>query len=143
MPDLSRQPRLKQSSSHAIEVLQAERADIDTDALRKVFSRKRNYMVEVLKANNIICVPEPSGTFYVWADISQLPEPINNADVFFKEALKRKVMTVPGYFFDISPGGTDKKKSPFNQFVRFSFGPPEDNMKMGLARLTDMIKSFK
>ena len=127
----------------AIEVLQPERADIDTDALRKVFSRKRNYMVDTLKKNNIICSPEPSGTFYVWADISQLPDPINNADAFFEEALKRKVMTVPGYFFDISPGDNDKRNSPFNQFVRFSFGPQEDNMKMGLARLTEMINSFK
>ncbi len=127
----------------AIEVLEHDRAATDTDALRKVFSRKRNYMVKTLGENGIICTPEPSGTFYIWADISQLPAPINNADVFFTEALKRKVMTVPGYFFDISPGRRSKKDSPFNQFVRFSFGPPMDNMKMGLARLTEMIESFR
>lgn len=127
----------------AIEVLKPERADMETDALRKVFSRKRNYMVKCLKENGIICTPEPSGTFYVWATISQLPEPINNADVFFEEALKRKVMTVPGYFFDISPGNADKRNSPFNQYVRFSFGPPEGNMKMGLARLIEMINSYR
>lgn len=127
----------------AIKVLQEDRAKIETDALRKVFSRKRNYMVNCLKENGIICTPEPSGTFYIWANISQLPEPINNADVFFKEALKRKVMTVPGYFFDISPGNSDKKESPFNQFLRFSYGPDEANIKQGLDRLTEMINSFK
>ena len=126
----------------AIEVLQPERADQDTDALRKVFSSKRNYMVNCLTENGITCTPEPSGTFYIWADISQLPAPINNADVFFKEALKRKVMTVPGYFFDISPK-TNKENSPFNQNLRFSFGPDEENMIQGLDRLTEMIQSFK
>jgi aspartate/methionine/tyrosine aminotransferase len=66
-------------------------------------------MVQCLKDNGIICVPEPNGTFYIWTDISQLPEPINTADGFFKEALKRKVMTVPGYFFDIQSEGKPKK----------------------------------
>ncbi len=128
----------------AIQVLEAERADLETDAVRRAFSRKRNYMVNCLKSHGILCTPEPSGTFYIWADISKLPAPINNADVFFEEALKRKVMTVPGHFFDISPGSTKgKKESPYNQHVRFSFGPPEENMKMGLDRLTEMINSFK
>jgi N-succinyldiaminopimelate aminotransferase len=52
-------------------------------------------------------------------------------------------MTVPGYFFDISPGNANKEDSPFNQYLRFSFGPPEENMKEGLQRLTEMINSFK
>jgi len=127
----------------ALQVLAPANAKQETDALRKVFSRKRNYMVNCLKENGIICSPEPLGTFYVWADISKLPEPINNSNVFFNEALKRKVMTVPGYFFDIAPGAANKDNSPFNQYLRFSFGPSEDNMKLGLTRLTEMIQSFK
>ena len=127
----------------ALQVLEPGYAKQETEAVRKVFSRKRNYMVNCLKENGIICTPEPSGTFYIWADISKLPAPINHADVFFKEALKCKVMTVPGYFFDISPGNANKEDSPFNQYLRFSFGPPEDNMIAGLSRLTEMINSFK
>ena len=122
--------------------MQPKRADIDTSALRQTFSRKRNYKVETLKKNGIICTPEPSGTFYIWGYISHLPDPINDSDVFFKEALSRKVMTVPGYFFDISPGDSNKENSSFKKFVRFSFGPPEDNMKMGFKRLTEMINSY-
>ena len=128
----------------AIEVLQPERADTETTALRRTFNRKRNYMVRTLKANGIVCcTPDPSGTFYIWGDISHLPDPINDSDIFFKEALNRKVMTVPGHFFDISHGHRDKETPFFKKFVRFSFGPTEDNMKMGLARLTEMISSFK
>lgn len=126
----------------ALKVLEPEKVRLETEALRRVFSRKRNYMINSLKANGINCTPEPSGTFYIWADISNLPAPINNADIFFKEALKRKVMVVPGYFFDISPGSESKKNSPYNQYLRFSFGPPENNMKEGLSRLTEMINEF-
>ena len=49
-------------------------------------------------------------------------------------------MTVPGEFFDVNPGGVRKEESPFKQWMRFSFGPPMDNMKLGLARLEDMLK---
>ena len=127
----------------ALQVLEPQRAKTDTDALRKVFSRKRNLMIRCLRDNGILCQAESNGTFYVWADISQLPEPINDAYVFFTEALKRKVMTVPGPFFDIAPGDQSKEDSPFKQHLRFSFGPDEDNMKMGLARITEMIQSFR
>jgi len=99
-------------------------------------------MIEGLTNMGIKCYPETKGTFYVWADISELPVPLNDSNVFFTEALKRKVMTVPGHFFDVNPGKERKGESPFNQWVRFSFGPPEDNVRMGLARLGEMIRSF-
>lgn len=126
----------------ALQVLEPKRADQETEALRKVFSRKRNIMVNSLKEMGIVPFPEPKGTFYAWADISQLPEPLNQADSFFRHALEEKVMTVPGYFFDINPGQKRNQDSPFNQWIRFSFGPAEDNMKMGLERLAKMIKTF-
>lgn len=126
----------------AIEVLIPERADQETHALRQVFSRKRNVMIAALKEMGISYSPEPQGTFYVWANISKLPSPLNNADTFFYEALKKKVLTVPGHFFDINPGKEQKPPSLFNQWVRFSFGPEENNIKMGLERLAEMIRVF-
>ncbi|MBL4577749.1 MAG: pyridoxal phosphate-dependent aminotransferase, partial [Flavobacteriales bacterium] len=77
----------------ALEILDPERADQETAALRQVFSRKRNIMLGKLRGMGIICSPEPSGTFYIWTNISELPAPINTAIGFFEEALKRKVMT--------------------------------------------------
>ncbi|MBL4752782.1 MAG: pyridoxal phosphate-dependent aminotransferase [Flavobacteriales bacterium] len=127
----------------ACEILEPSRADQETDALRKVFSRKKNIMLEKLTNMGIKFSPEPTGTFYVWANISELPTPINTALDFFTEALKRKVMTVPGYFFDIDPKKERKGNSPFNQWIRFSFGPPEENMVAGLERLEEMVCSFR
>jgi aspartate/methionine/tyrosine aminotransferase len=41
--------------------------------------------------------------------------------------------------FDIHPG-REKEQSAFNQYVRFSFGPEEENVKRGLERITELIK---
>ncbi len=125
----------------ALSVLEKENADRETSTLRKVFCRKRNIMLSALGKAGIKCLPS-NGTFYVWGNISKLPAPINNADRFFFEALNYKVMTVPGYLFDIQPGKTKKERSDFKQWIRFSFGPPEENMVNGLERLTNMIQSF-
>lgn len=40
-------------------------------------------------------------TFYAWADLSGLPAELDNGLAFFEEALKYKVIVVPGIFFDI------------------------------------------
>jgi len=125
----------------ALRVLDPNYADQETAALRNVFSRKRNIMLKSLREMGILCTVEPESTFYIWADISQLPKPINNADDFFFAALEKKVMTVPGHYFDVNPGKI-RRDSQFNQCVRFSFGPPEDNMVMGLERLEKLIKSY-
>ena len=46
---------------------------------------------------------------------------------------------MPGEFFDVNPGKRRKGESPFRQWMRFSFGPPMDNMVMGLDRLERML----
>jgi aspartate/methionine/tyrosine aminotransferase len=127
----------------AIQALQPEQADQETHALRQAFARKRNLMVDRLAEMNIHCARKPRGTFYAWASIANLPEPLGNADTFFRSALERKVMTVPGRFFDVNPGKRRPANSQYDSWVRFSFGPPEANVRMGLDRLEEMIRSSR
>jgi len=127
----------------ALQALSPEYASQETTAVRKLFSKKRNYMLAQLEEIGIKFSPEAKGTFYVWADVSSLPEPINTADKFFREALKYKVLTIPGYFFDISTDKKSNDESIFNQHLRLSFGSSEESLKMGIDRLTQMIQSFK
>ncbi len=123
----------------ACEILASARADQETDALRRVFSRKRNLMIERLGAMGIRC-PQPSAaTFYVWAYLGDLPAPLNDADAFFRRALEHKVLTVPGPFFDVNPGRRRTGDSPYRPWMRFSFGPPIDNVRLGLDRLEAML----
>jgi aspartate/methionine/tyrosine aminotransferase len=123
----------------ATAVLEPARADQETTALRRVFARKRNLMLARLARMGIRC-PNPSeGTFYVWASIADLKPPLNDAEVFFRRALEQKVLTVPGHFFDVNPRKERQGESPFSAWVRFSFGPPEANVRTGLERLEAMI----
>jgi N-succinyldiaminopimelate aminotransferase len=120
-------------------VLEPERADAETTALRTVFAAKRNLMIDRLRALGVR-IPAPSAsTFYVWGCLDQLPAPLSDAMTFFWQALERQVMTVPGQFFDVNPGKRRRGASPYRQWMRFSFGPPMDNMVQGLDRLATMV----
>ncbi len=57
------------------------------------------------------------------------------------EAFKHKVLTVPGEYFDVNPNRQRVGRSPLTTFVRFSFGPPRENVKAGLERLAEMISA--
>jgi aspartate/methionine/tyrosine aminotransferase len=107
--------------------------------LRGVFVRKRNMMVERLTKMGMRCLPG-AATFYVWACVEDLPEPLNDGMGLFWAALDKRVMTVPGEFFDVNPGGGRSGESPFRQWVRFSFGPPHDNVDLGLTRLEGLFR---
>ena len=123
----------------ALAVLEPERADQETTALRDVFRKKRDVMVERLSEMGIHCCPKPESTFYCWATLRDLKPPLDDAMTFFRRALERKVMTVPGQFFDVNPGNYRQGSSPYTRWMRFSFGPPMDNMVMGLDRLAEML----
>jgi len=125
----------------AVAVLEPARADQETEALRRAFSRKRNLMVERLGAMGIRVARPSEGTFYVWASIAGLPAPWNDAEVFFRRALEQRVLTVPGVFFDVNPGRRRRGPSPLASWVRFSFGPPEENVRLGLDRLEAMLST--
>ncbi len=123
----------------ALQALEPRQADQETAALRTVFAAKRNEMLERLKGMGIRFAHEPLGTFYCWGSLAELKEPFNDAMTFFWRALESKVMTVPGSFFDVNPGAFRPGPSPYAQWMRFSFGPPMPNMKLGLARLEEML----
>lgn len=124
----------------ALKALEPAYADQETAALRQGFAKKRNLMTARLREMGIRCAMEPRGTFYCWASIAGLEPPFDDATVFFRRALERKVMTVPGEFFDVNPGKRRPGPSPYRQWMRFSFGPPMDNVEMGLDRLAAMLR---
>ena len=127
----------------ALAVLEPARADQETQALRDVFAEKRNLLVSRLKGMGIRFAREPESTFYGWASLAALPAPLDDATTFFRRALEHKVLTVPGEFFDVNPGKRRPGVSPYRQWMRFSFGPPIDNLRLGLDRLEAMIRAAK
>jgi aspartate/methionine/tyrosine aminotransferase len=127
----------------ALVALEPARADQETRALREGCVKKRNLLVERLKRMGIRFAREPESTFYGWASLAALPAPLDDAMSFFRAALERKVMTVPGEFFDVNPGKRRRGASPYRQWMRFSFGPPMENLAMGLDRLEAMVRDAR
>lgn len=119
----------------AYDLLEPRRADQETNAVRAAFADKRRLMVNELTKMGVNVQNSGRGTFYLWADLKDLPPPISNSDEFFRRALTRKVMTVPGRFFDVNPGRIRTAEMIGETWTRFSFGPPIDNVRLGLDRL--------
>lgn len=45
-----------------------------------------------------VVTSEPTATFYIWADISRLPPPLNDSLVFLEECAKHKIICVVSSF---------------------------------------------
>jgi aspartate/methionine/tyrosine aminotransferase len=134
----------------AIEVLEPSRADQETNAVRAHFAEKQQITVEMLSAAGVrFPVMEQSkngqltGTFYAWGSVADLPPPLDTGLGFMRAAFKHRVLTVPGEYFDVNPHRQRVGDSYLNGFVRFSFGPPKDNLIAGLERLTEMIAAHR
>jgi aspartate/methionine/tyrosine aminotransferase len=128
----------------AIELVQEEPTLAETKAIHAEFKRKRDFLVEGLKDLGVRFDLEPQGTFYAWGDLSGLPHSLRNSDDFFKAALDRQVICVPGHFFDVNPGKRRTgRPSRFVQHMRFSFGPPMPVLEEALDRLRAMVADAK
>jgi len=127
--------------SQAVSLLDPEFAIRETFAIHRHFNRKREFILQRLKALGIGIDVEPGGTFYVWANLANLPEPLNDGLRFFQEGLKEKVITVPGIFFDVNP---DRRRSlrRYQNYCRISFGPEMERLEIGLDAIERMIEKF-
>ena len=83
----------------------------------------------------------PMGSFYVWANLSQLPKPLNDGMELFKAGLLEKIITVPGTFFDVNPGKR-RAFARYNNYSRISFGVEMSKLQKGLNKLEKLIKSI-
>jgi N-succinyldiaminopimelate aminotransferase len=113
----------------------------ETEAIHRVFGEKRRRMLQALEGMGVRFDRAPDGTFYVWGNVAHLPPPLNDGMGFFREALERKVIVVPGEFFDVNPGKRRARHaSRFRSYVRFSFGPSLETLEKAFGRLGEMIR---
>ena len=105
------------------------------------FRKKRDKMVDGLRRIGVRLEREPDGTFYAWGNLANLPAPLNTGDGLFRAALAEKVITVPGNFFDVDPGGRRVgRASRFKHHARFSFGPSESVIDTAIERLAKLVE---
>ncbi len=126
----------------AIPLLEPDRVLAETHAIRDAFLPKRDLMLARIQELGMRVNRSTDGTFYAFASVKDLPEPIADGMAFFRAALEHQVICVPGVFFDVNPGHRRRSQrlSRFHQHVRLSFGPSFDEVRRGLDRLETMIR---
>jgi aspartate/methionine/tyrosine aminotransferase len=125
----------------AIPLLADAHVIAETNAIQTCFREKRDRLLSGLERLGIRCDRAPDGTFYIWGRVDGLPPPLSDGMGFFRAALDRKVITVPGEFFDVNPGKRrSQRASRFRSHVRFSFGPAMASLETALGRLEQMIR---
>lgn len=97
----------------AVSLLEDEVIDAETSAIRRAFLPKRSFLIQRLRELGIRIELEPEGGFYVWGSIEGLPAGLSDDMGFFERALERKVICVPGRFFDknLAGGGTGERRA--------------------------------
>ncbi len=124
----------------AVPLLEESAVIAETQAIHRVFREKRDRLLNGLLRLGVRADRVPDGTFYVWGNVAHLPAPLNDGMGFFRAALEKKVITVPGEFFDVNPGKRrNARASRFRQYVRFSFGPSMATLETALGRLEQLV----
>ena len=104
-------------------------ADEDVERCRAVFETRRDLIYGLISEIPGIKLDKPAGAFYVFFDVRNTPIPDDME--FCRRLLEEKyVATVPGAAF-FAPG-----------FVRMSYACSDEDIKEGVARLSDFVKSL-
>ncbi|KAK3988156.1 pyridoxal phosphate-dependent transferase [Cladorrhinum sp. PSN332] len=128
----------------AIPMLEPELVKKEMVALQTHFRAKRDYVLDRLRKMGFIIRHTPDSTFYIWLNLENLPGPISDGLNFFQACLEEKVIVVPGIFFDLNPARRrDLFDSPCHHFVRFSYGPKMDVLKMGCDGIERVVNKFR
>jgi len=127
----------------AIPLFEEEHVIQETMAIQNVFRDKRDRMLSRLERIGIRFDRAPDGTFYAWGNVANLPSPLNDGMGLFRAALSKKVIVVPGEFFDVNPGKRRHgRASRFRDYVRFSFGPSAEVVERALTHLEELVAAF-
>lgn len=125
----------------AVPLLDEERVQAESESIRRAFLPKRDLVLERCQAMGMGVDRIPDATFYAFVSLRNLPLPLTDGMAFFRAALERQVICVPGVFFDVNPGRRRSQHlSRFRQHVRISFGPSIEEVEQGLDRLQAMIQ---
>jgi aspartate/methionine/tyrosine aminotransferase len=125
----------------AIPLFEDDYVTKETLAIQNVFREKRDKMLSRLERIGVRFDRVPDGTFYCWGNVSALPKPLNDGMGLFRAGLTKRVITVPGEFFDVNPGKRRHagRASRFKDYVRFSFGPGLDSLEKAMTRLEQLV----
>ncbi|OAL40602.1 hypothetical protein AYO20_00338 [Fonsecaea nubica] len=144
----------------AVPMLDPPKVKAEMKALQSHFKMKRDYVLKRLEEIGFRWGDQniPQSTFYIWLDLASLEPPlpknspldISNGLSFFDalfllangcRQLQERTIVVPGIFFDLNPAKRrDLFDSPCHHFVRISYGPKMEQLKMGMDGIERVVK---
>ena len=105
----------------------------ETGAIREAFLPKRRIMLARTARGGRALRPRARRHVLLLGRHLRPAGAINDGMSFFRAALERQVICVPGEFFDVNPGKRRSgRPSRFRHYVRFSFGPDEATVVEGV-----------
>ena len=101
----------------------------DTDRMRKIYDQRRRFMIQRLKAMGLGIAVEPTGAFYVFANVRHIST--DSYRLAFDILEKAHIGVTPG--IDFGPGGEG--------YLRFSYANSLENIAEGMDRLERYLAS--
>ena len=105
-------------------------ADDDVARMRKIYNKRRKFIIRRLKELGFGITVEPTGAFYVFANAKNISS--DSYQLAFDILEKACVGVTPG--IDFGPGGEG--------YLRFSYANSQENIKEGLDRPEKYIEVY-
>jgi len=105
-------------------------AQDEVEEMKKIYNKRRLYMIERVKAMGLKLHTEPTGAFYVFADARHLTD--DTYKMAFDILEKAKVGVTPG--IDFGSGGQG--------FLRFSYATALDKIEEGMDRVEKYLNEY-
>lgn len=106
-------------------------ADNDIEEMRKAFEERMNFACDAINNIQNLSVNKPQGAFYLFVNISALPQYGADSMAFCQALLKEQgVALVPGVAFGMEG------------FVRLSFACSLEQLKEGIGRISQFVKTL-
>ena len=126
----------------AVPLVSLDHAVAEARSIQREFVQKRDLMVRRLREMGFILDSDPLGGFYCFPSLQNLRPELRDGDAFFHACLEKKVITVPGHFFDVNPGQRRSHlPSRMRNYTRLSFGPSMAEITLGLDRLAELCSA--
>lgn len=129
----------------AVDFLEPNLVKREMKALQLHFKMKRDYVIGRLTKMGFDFHPGniPNSTFYIWLNLSHLPNKLSNCLGFFQECLHERVICVPGFFFLINPQNLSKLEDViWYNYVRLSYGPEFHQLEKGMDGIERILRRF-
>ncbi len=108
-------------------IVALQQATVDVARMKRIYDKRRRYMIQRLKELGFSITVEPTGAFYVFVNAKHLSD--DSYRLAFDILEKTGVGVAPGV--DFGPNGEG--------YLRFSYANSLDNIKEGLDRLEKYI----